>query len=147
LESRLVREFAYEANLLDGGRNFTANLESVYIRTVSISGPPLTDGYHFGQTVAYDFGRPFERGTNGQAGGSFRAAAGPGALYVRAEVQHAPSAPAPSDAVRTVIAQVDFVNLSQVRSGPLAPTNQAQLLDAYATVNMHNWQLVLGQQS
>src|SRR4029077_9578662 len=105
LESRLVREFAYEANLLDGGRNFTANLESVYVRAVSISGPPLTDGYHFGQTVAYDFGRPFERGTNGQAGGSFTVAAGPVALYVRAEYQHAPSAPAFSDTVRNVIAQ------------------------------------------
>ncbi len=147
LQSRLSQEFAYEINLLDGGRNFTANLESVCARTVSISGPPLTDGYHFGQTVAYDFGRPFERGTNGQAGGSFSAAAGPVALYVRAEYQHAPSAPAPTDAVRNVIARVDFVSLSQVRSGPLAAINTPQLLDAYATVNMDNWQLVLGRQS
>src|SRR5712671_6983686 len=142
LENRLSQEFAYEMNLLGGGRNFTANLESVYARAVSISGPPLTDGYHFGQTVAYDFGRPFERGTNGQAGGSFRAAAGPVALYVRAEYQHAPSGPAPSDAVRNVIARVDSVNLSEVRSGPLAAIDQAQLLDAYAAVNMDNWQLV-----
>jgi hypothetical protein len=147
LENRLAQEFAYEINLLDGGRNFTASLESVYARGVSISGPPLADGYHFGQTVAYDFGRPFERGTNGQAGGSFRAAAGPVALYVRAEYQHAPSAPAPADAVRNVIAQVDFISLSKVRSGPLAAINQPRLLDAYATVNMNNWQLVLGRQS
>ena len=90
----LQREFAYEENLLNGGRNLTASVESIYARVVSISGPALTDGYHFGQTVSYDFGRPFERGTNGQAGGALRAAAGPLAFYVRAEFQHAPSAPA-----------------------------------------------------
>src|SRR6266853_3313818 len=147
LQGRLAQEFSYEIGLLDGGRNFTANLESVYARAVSISGPPLTDGYHFGQTVAYDFGRPFERGTNAQAGGSFSAAAGPVALYVRAEYQNAPSDPAPSDAVRNVIAQVDFVDISQVRSGPLATINRPRFLDAYATVNLNNWQLVLGRQS
>ena len=147
LQVRLAQEFTYEINLLSGGRNLTANLESAYARTVSISGPPLTDSFHFGQTVAYDFGRPFERGTNGQAGGSFRAAAGPLALYVRAEYQHAPSAPALTDGVRNVIAQVDQVDLSQVRSGPLVATDRLELLDAYATVNLSNWQLVLGRQS
>ena len=147
LQVRLAQEFAYEIGLLGGGRNFTAKLESVYARAVSISGPPLTDSYHFGQTVAYDFGRPFERGTNGQAGGSFSAAAGPVALYVRAEYQHAPSAPALSDGVRNVIAQTDSVNLSQVRSGAWATINRPRLLDAYATVNLSNWQIVIGRQS
>jgi membrane-associated phospholipid phosphatase len=147
VQSRLAREFAYEINLLGGGRNFTANLESIYARAVSISGPPLTDSYHFGQTVAYDFGRPFERGTNGQAGGSFSAAAGPLAIYVRAEYQHAPSVPALTEGVRNFIAQVDQVDLSQVRSGPLAATERLELLDAYAAVNLSNWQLVLGRQS
>ncbi len=147
LQIRLAQEFTHEISLLGGGQNFSANLESVYARTVSISGPLLTDGYHFGQTVSYDYGRPFERGTNGQVGGSFSAAAGPVAFYIRAEYQHAPSAPALSDSVRNVIAQVDFVNLSQVRSGPLASINRAQLLDTYATVNLSNWQIVIGRQS
>jgi membrane-associated phospholipid phosphatase len=147
LQSRLAQEFAYEINLLDGGRNFTANLESVYARAVSISGPPLTDSWHFGQTVAYDFGRPFERGTNGQAGGSFSAAAGPLAIYVRAEYQHAPSAPAPSDAIRTIIANLDRVAPAEVRGGPVTGINRATLLDAYMTANSGNWQLALGNQS
>jgi len=147
LNNRLAQEFGYEINLLGGGRNFAANLESVYARTVSISGPSLTDSYHFGQTISYDFGRPFERGTNGQAGGSFSAVAGPLAVYVRAEYQHAPSAPAPSDAVRNVIATGDGVDLSLVRSGPIAAINRAQLLDVYVAVNLNNWQLSLGRQS
>jgi membrane-associated phospholipid phosphatase len=147
LQIRLAQEFAYEINLLSGGRNFTANLESVYARGVSISGPPLTDSYHFGQSVAYDFGRPFERGTNGQAGGSFSAAAGPVALYVRAEYQHAPSAPAPSAGVVNFISQADLEPISKVPAGPVGPVDRPRLLDAYATVNMSNWQLVLGKQS
>jgi hypothetical protein len=147
LQARLSQEFAYESSRLGGGPNFRANLESAYVRTVSVSGPPLTDSFHFGQTVAYDFGRPFERGTNGQAGGSFSAAAGPFVFYVRAEYQHAPSAPALSDAVRNVIAQADQISLSQVRTGPITATNHLALLDAYAAVNLNNWELVIGRQS
>jgi membrane-associated phospholipid phosphatase len=155
LQSRLAEEFAYEINLLGGGRNFAANLESVYARAVSISGPPLTDSYHFGQTVAYDFGRPFERGTNGQVGGSFSAAAGPLALYVRAEYQHAPSAPAPTAAVVDFISRADGavavgglpIPTSRIPGGPVDTINRPRFLDAYVTVNLSNWQLVLGKQS
>lgn len=147
LVARLRQEFAYESGLLSGGHNLTANVDSVYLRAVSISGPALADGYHFGQTVAYDFGRPFERGTNGQAGGSFDASAGPLTLYVRAEYQHAPAAPAFSDAAQNVIAHADGVPLSEVPSGAVGTTNQAQLLDAYAAVDFHNFQLAVGRQS
>ncbi len=147
LVSRLQEEFGYESGLLSGGHNLTANVDSLYVRAVSISGPALTDSYHFGQTVAYDFGRPFERGTNGQAGGSFDASAGPLTIYLRAEYQHAPAAPAFSDAARNVIARADNVPLSEVQSGAVASTNQAQLLDAYAAVDVHNFQLAVGRQS
>jgi membrane-associated phospholipid phosphatase len=155
LQLRLEQEFAYEAGLLSGGRNITASVESVYARAVSISGPALTDGYHFGQTVAYDFGRPFERGTNGQAGGSFSAAAGPMAIYIRAEYQHAPSAPTLSTSVVNFISQADggvaigdpAIPISRIPAGPFRDTNRLELLDAYATVNLSNWQIVLGKQS
>jgi membrane-associated phospholipid phosphatase len=147
IQTQLALEFSYEINLLGGGRNFTANLESVYARAVSISGPALTDSYHFGQTVSYDFGRPFERGTNGQAGGSFSAAAGPLTLYVRAEYQHAPSAPAFSSAAVNAISTADAVPLSEVPAGPITAVNRLQLLDAYVGVNLGNWQLTLGKQS
>lgn len=153
LQSQLAQEFAYEINLLDGGRNLTANLESVYARVVSISGPALSDSYHFGQTISDDFGRPFERGTNGQAGGSFSASAGPLTIYVRAEYQHAPSAPAYSPAVVSAIAGQDFefccqtVPYSKIEAGPFAPVNRLQLLDSYVGVNFGNLQLTLGKQS
>ena len=145
LVDRLRREFSYEIARFDGGRNLTANLDSVYTRAVSISGPALTDGFHFGQTISYDFGRPFERGTNLQDGGAFRAALGPLAIYVRAEYQHAPGAPAPSDAVRSIIALRDLV--PEPPAVPVDAINRPRLLDAYIGVNLSNWQLLAGKQS
>jgi hypothetical protein len=147
IQTQLAQEFGYETALLSGGHNLTANLESVYARAVSISGPALTDSYHFGQTISDDFGRPFERGTNGQAGGSFSAAAGPLTLYIRAEYQHAPSAPALSRAAINAISTGDGVPQSEVQAGPVAPINRLHLLDTYVGVNLGNWQLTLGKQS
>ena len=145
LVMRLRSEFAYELERLGGGRNVGASLESAYTRTVSISGPPLTDGFHFGQTVSYDFGRPFERGTNLQEGGSFRAEAGPVAIYVRAEYQHAPGAPTPSDAVRNFVAFRDMV--PEPPDVPVSPIDRPRLLDAYIGVNVGNFQILAGRQS
>lgn len=147
LVARLQQEFSYETSLLSGGHNLTASVDSLYARAVSISGPALTDSYHFGQTIAYDFGRPYGRGTNGQTGGSFDAAAGPLVIYVRAEYQHAPAASAYSDTIRGTIAQADGVSLSEVPSGGVATVDRPVLLDAYAAVNLHNWELTIGQQS
>jgi hypothetical protein len=145
LQAQLQQEFAYEFRLLGGDRNLAASLDSVYTRAVSISGPALTDSYHFGQTLAYDFGRPFRRGTNGEIGTSFQLASGPVAAYVRAEFQHAPSAPAPSDAVRNVIAVRDQVPLPP--SVGLNALNRPRLLDAYVALNVGGWQISAGKQS
>lgn len=147
LLARLQAEFAYESGLLDGGMNKTANADQIYSRAVSISGPALTNSYHFGQTIAYDFGRPFERGANLQDGGAVSASAGPVTLYVRAEYQHAPSAPAPSEAVVDQIATSDLVPVPEVPSGPIAEIDRPQLLDAYLAVNLNNWEISLGRQS
>ena len=145
LVSQLQGEFAYETDRLSGGRNFTANLESIYTRTVSISGPDLNDSYHFGQTLGYNFGRPYERGTNLEEGGSFSAAAGPVAIYVRAEFQHAPSAPALPTAARDFIGSVDSVPVPSDAS--IAAINRPELLDAYLAWDWNNLEISIGRQS
>lgn len=146
LQSRLQQEFAPEFALFEGNRNRAARVESVYMRTVSLSGAPLTDSDHFGQTLAYDLGRPFRRGVNTQLGASLRTEIGPAAFFVRGELQHSPSAPALSDGVRAFIASAD-----QVPAPPAAafsPINRPRLLDAYIALNLREgWQLSFGKQS
>jgi hypothetical protein len=148
LQSRLQEEFAYEFELFTGARrqNLSASLESLYARGVSVSGPLLIDSYHLGQTLSYDFGRPFRRGTNVQVGASFRAAVGPAAIYARAEVQHAPAAPALPDAVRDFIASADIVPVSHRTLS--ASINRLKMMEAYVALNLRKgWQLSFGQQS
>ncbi len=78
-------------------------------------------------------------------GGAFSAAAGPLTIYVDAEYQHAPAAPAPSPAVLNVIAYRDIVPAPP--DVPVAPIDQPQLLDAYLALNVHNWEISIGRQS
>ena len=80
LYTALAREFATE--LSNEGADYIG-LDSVYARTTTISGPPLTDSYHFGQTIVNDYGRPYQRGTNGLAGFSSTGVAGALSFSVR----------------------------------------------------------------
>jgi hypothetical protein len=141
----LEREFAAELEILGGGLSRLLRVESVYGRVTAIGGEPLTDGYHFGQTLRDDFGRPFRRGTNAVAGGAWRAAAGPFAIYVRAEAQHAPADGPLSNAVLDVIALRD--QRPRPAQQPFAAVNRGRLLDAYAAINFRNWQLQFGKQA
>lgn len=146
LNQALEKEFSNEINLLGGGNNRAAQLESVYTRVTGISGKPLTDGYHFGQTIANDYGRPYEEGTNSVTGASGWATDGPFVGYFRGEYQHAPSAPALSTSALQAIAQEDGLPVTSPDT-PTASTNQFQLLDSYVGMNFHNWQITFGRQS
>ena len=131
-----------------GGERPRAQVESIYARVTSISGQPLTDGNHFGQTIANDFGRPYQEGINSVDGISAWTTSGRWASYVRAEYQHSPSAPAEPLAARQFIGSVDFFGLAGVPpAAPFSAVNQARLLDAYAGLTFDNWQLSFGKQS
>src|SRR6266481_3172082 len=58
----LETEFRDEFEGKGGDGQFRGRVESVYARVTGISGKPLTDGNHFGQTVINDFGRPYQEG-------------------------------------------------------------------------------------
>ena len=90
----LETEFRDEFEGKGGDGRFRGRVESVYARMTGISGEPLTDGNHFGQTVINDFGRPYQEGFNSVDGISAWTTAGRWVGYVRAEYQHSPSAPA-----------------------------------------------------
>lgn len=145
LYESLEREFRMELNALAGSSNRSFELENAYARVMSLSGPILNDGYHFGQTVANDYGRPSRRGTNAVAGVSLRATYGPFFAYGWAEFQHSPSAPALSASQRQFIADADRLPLkSAVRFDEI---NRFRPLDSYVGVNIRNWQLSFGRQS
>ena len=142
----LAEEFAADSERMSGRQNLHSQLESVYERSMGITGTPLTDGFHFGQTVLNDYGRPVQQGFNMVAGTSFWAAAGPFVLYARGEYQYAPSAPAPSGAVLGFISAADNLP-ANAPSVPIATTNRLRPLDIYVGMNVANWQMSFGRQS
>jgi len=146
LYASLSQEFAYEFQLISGDQNRHTQVESVYTRSMAISGPPLTDNYHFGQTLVNDYGRPFERGFNSASGVSGWTSLGPFVLYARGEYQSAPSAPAPSQAVLNFISSADGLP-PNAPSTPIAATSRFRLLDAYVGMTFANWEFSFGKQS
>jgi membrane-associated phospholipid phosphatase len=146
LFASLEREFEPELRRLTGDvSNYEAAVESIYTRFTGISGPPLTDSFHFGQSLYNDFGRRFQSGFNAVSGMSARAVAGPFAFYVRGEYQRAPGADALPEAARNAIAALDILPVPP--NTPIPPTNRFRLLDAYVGVNLSGWQLSFGKQS
>lgn len=140
----LADEFSDEASRLDGDENLGIQVESVYARTTGISDRPMTDGYHFGQTVINDFGRPYSEGFNLISGVSAYASTGPFAFYVRGEYQQAPSAPEDATAVEQGIANADLtVPVSDAR----AAVSRFNLLDSYGSYTFHGTQFSFGRQS
>ena len=104
----LAAEFGLESERRDGAANLGASVDSIYTRVTGISGPPLRDGYHFGQTIINDFGRPYGQGFNNITASTAHAEAGPFAVYVRGEYQHAPAVPSASPQVLQDIANADL---------------------------------------
>ena len=142
----LEAEFRSDRERIDGGGLLRAQIESVYGRMTEISGQPLADGNHFGQTITNDFGRPYQEGFNFVGGGSAWATSGRWATYVRAEYQHSAAAPAESLAARQFIASTDALP-SVPPATPVSAVNRVRLLDAYAGLTFSNWQLSYGMQS
>jgi hypothetical protein len=140
----LSREFAPENARLDGASNVGAALESVYARVGSISGSTLRDGYHFGQTLTNDFGRPYGEGANVVSGVSAYAVAGPFAFCVRGEYQHAPAIPSDPANVLQAIATADF---TVPVSNAIGQTNRFDLLEGTVSFDFRNVQVSFGKQS
>src|SRR5271155_246149 len=84
-------------------------VESTYTVARGISGTPLHDSYHIGETITNDYGRPVEGGFNSYSGASGYATAGIFTLYARGEFQFAPSATGYSQALFDTLSQDDAI--------------------------------------
>jgi hypothetical protein len=120
-------------------------VESVYTRTTQISGAPLRDSYHFGQTVANDFGRPYGEGLSNVTGLSTYAMAGRFSAYMRGEYQYAPGADAYSAGVQKFIARADGNPLQE--PVPIAATSRFQPLEMYVGAQLGFENITFGKQS
>ncbi|MGC1616489.1 MAG: capsule assembly Wzi family protein [Candidatus Acidiferrum sp.] len=143
---QLSKEFVGELEEMSTGENVGVRVESVYARLTGISGQPLTDGFNFGQTVINDYGRPYEEGMNSADGFSVWGTEGHLVVYVRAEYEHAPSAPAMSESAREFISASNGLP-SVAPPTPFGAVNRFQLLDSYVGLDFSNWQITFGPQT
>jgi len=141
----LDKEFARETTVYNGARNAAAQLESTYGRYTELSGTPLRDSFHFAQSLSDDFGRPYGKGANGISGLSAYAEGGRFSIYFRGEFQYAAAIPTYSAAAQQTIAGYDALPFGwNLRAGT---TSRLHPIEAYASLNLANWQLSFGQQA
>jgi membrane-associated phospholipid phosphatase len=140
----LAGELSFETGRLDGAANLGASLDSVYARTTQISGTPLRDGYHFGQTIINDYGRPYAQGFNAVGGLTAHAEAGPFSMSLQGEYQHSPAVT--SDPLSVLQATAGIDSTLPLANGT-SQLDRFRLLDSTVAVTFHNTQISFGQQS
>ena len=145
---RLEREFAPEEGDGDGP---SYACERVYTRLQGIGGLTLRDSFHLGQTIAYDYGRPYQPGFNTVDGVSGSAEFGRFSLMARAEYQHAPSAAGYSPAMAASLSNIDVVPFAAnpvqatIPEGPIPSTNAFRLVEANVSYRLLNHQISFGK--
>jgi membrane-associated phospholipid phosphatase len=137
-------EFGAEIARLNGTSNLGVSLDSVYARFTNISGKPLRDGYHFGQTLIDDFGRPYGEGLNEIGGISAHGVAGPFSFSVRGEYQQASGALSYPLAVQQAVANAD---LTLPVPNNTQRVSRFDLLEGSVALTLHNTQISFGKQS
>jgi hypothetical protein len=147
----LQKEFQSDVEQSNGPRKPHVQLESVYTRLNGITGTPLRDSFHLGQTVINDYGRPYAEGFNNITGFSTRAEAGRFALYFRGEYQHAPGATGYSNALSTLLSNNDFIsftaspNQATIPSGPIPAANNFRIVEANLSYLLLNHEFSFGK--
>lgn len=148
----LVREFQTDINRSAGGAPPQIELESVYTNVRGISGTPLRDSYHLGQTIVDDYGRPYEGGFNNSTGFSARAMAGRFSFYFRGETQYAPSATGYSAPLSEYLSEnIDDIPFSGTSSfatipeGPIAATGNVRVLEAALSYHLLGHEISFGK--
>jgi membrane-associated phospholipid phosphatase len=141
----LQREFGDENRRLNGAANLGLGLDAIYTRVTGISGIPLRDGYHFGQTIVNDYGRPYAEGFNDVTGFSTSAVAGPFSFSLRGEYQHAPSVISDPPGVLQAIATEDGV-VTALPNGS-GTIDRFRVIEGSIGLTLNNVKLSFGKQN
>jgi hypothetical protein len=131
--------------------------ESAYTISPIISGTPLHDSFHLGQTIVNNYGRPYDTGFNNYTGASGYAVAGRFQVYVRGELQHASDGIGYTPAMAQVLAGTDgtidpannqftYYPQDTIPLGPTGSITRARFLEAYVSTHLYNHEIALGKQ-
>src|SRR6202034_2887557 len=137
----------------------SGELESVYTVLRGISGTPLRDSFHLGQTIIDDYGRPYQGGFNNYTGFSARAEAGRFSLYWRSEYQYAPSATGYSPALYTFLScNIDDIYINPITGvctpnphqatipgGPITAADNARIQEANLSYHLLGHEVSFGK--
>ncbi|HVZ82351.1 MAG TPA: capsule assembly Wzi family protein [Terracidiphilus sp.] len=130
-----------------------SRIESVYTVARGISGTPLRDSYHLGQSVINDYGRPYDNGFSNDTGASGYLSAGRFLLYARGEFEHAPSGIGYSTGLADALFAIDYPGIGLTPSpqttiplGPLDSITRGRWLEAYVSGHFLNHEISFGKQ-
>ena len=128
-----------------------AKLASVYTRFDGISGTPLRDSYHLGQSIINDYGRPYEEGFNNVDGFSTRLEDRRFAFYLRGEYQHAPAAAGYSTSLAEQLSAIDQIPFASnpkqdtIPLGPISSVNNVRIVEANLSYLILNNEISFGK--
>jgi Capsule assembly protein Wzi len=132
-----------------------ARIESAYTVMRGISGTPLRDSFHLGSSIVNDYGRPFQGGFNNYIGASAYATAGRFWLYVRGELEQAPSATGYSAELAQALGVIDrtygpftnniYYNQATIPMSPIDSTFQGRIQEAVVAATVLNHALSFGK--
>jgi hypothetical protein len=148
--SALSRELAPDLEIPIDAHRGHSEVESVYTRMLGISGQPLRDSYHSGQTIVNDYGRPYAEGFNNITGASVRTTLGRYSGYFRGEYQHAPALEGYSAVVAdhfSVLDETPFSSDNPTMSygKTLHSVDTFRIQEAYLAANFANHEISIGK--
>jgi hypothetical protein len=147
----LQRELLPDIDSLKDPARPQAKIASIYTRLGGISGTPLRDSYHLGQSIVNDYGRPYQQGFDTINGFSTRMDAGRFAFYLRGEYQHAPAAAGYSPTLAELLSNIDLIpfatnpNQDTIPLGPISATNQVRVIEANVSYLVLNNEISFGK--
>ncbi len=134
-----------------GLRGSHMQVESAYSVARGITGTPLHDSYHLGETITNDYGRPIEGGFNSYSGASGYATAGPFTVYVRTEFDYAPSATGYSQSLFETLSLGDNVPIktnprqATIPLGPISSYQNVRLMEGYISAHTFGHEISFGR--
>ena len=148
----LMKELTPDLEAAGSERIGRTEFESVYSQFRGISGTPLRDSFHLGQTIINDYGRPYEEGFNNYTGFTARAEAGRFSLYFWGEYQHAPSATGYSVPLSMYLSdKVDLIPYAAnpvqdtIPQGPIAAVNRFRVFNAMLSYHIIGNEISFGK--